>query len=44
MEFAPGSGGNVVSQVVGEINDKFAYPSKGVHQELLRMITHVTER
>ena len=37
-------GGDVVSQPVGEINDTFAHPSEGIHQELLRMIAHVTER
>ena len=37
-------GRHLVSKAVGEVDDEPAYPPEGIHQQLLRMITHVTER
>ena len=37
-------GRDLVSKTVGEVDDKPAYPPEGIHQQLLRMITHVIER
>ena len=36
--------GDLVSQPVGEIDHQLAYSPEGIHQNLLRMLSHVIER